>query len=69
MIGVLGHLILLSVGYIASLFFAPPEKSYRAMTLWGWMESKKLNRLNQLDEAKVEEVTPLGARPAEGGRA
>jgi SSS family solute:Na+ symporter len=41
MIGVLGHLVLLSVGYIASLFFAPPEKSYRAMTLWGWLENRK----------------------------
>src|SRR5262249_10529067 len=41
MIGVLGHLILLSVGYVASLFFAAPEKESRAMTLWGWLESRK----------------------------
>jgi SSS family solute:Na+ symporter len=41
MIGVLGHLVLLSAGYVASLFFAAPEKSYRAMTLWGWLENRK----------------------------
>src|SRR5262249_17007190 len=41
MIGVLGHLVLFAVCYVASLFFAAPEKEFRAMTLWGWLENRK----------------------------
>src|SRR5580765_172842 len=55
MIGVLGHLVLLSVGYVASLFFATPEKSYRAMTLWGWLESRKLKKTTQTTGAATAE--------------
>ena len=47
MIGVLGHLILLGVGYAASLFFAAPEKECRAMTLWGWLENRRSTRSNE----------------------
>jgi SSS family solute:Na+ symporter len=39
MIGVIGHLVLLIVGYVAS--FAFPASDARAMTLWGWLERKK----------------------------
>ena len=41
MIGVIAHLVLLVVGYVASLFFPAPESDSRKMTLWGWLE---LNR-------------------------
>jgi hypothetical protein len=68
MIGVLGHLILLSVGYVASLFFAAPEKSYRALTLWGWLENRRLKKLNGLNELnKAEDITQLGAQVLRGG--
>jgi hypothetical protein len=70
MIGVLGHLVLLCVGYVASLFFAPPEKSYRAMTLWGWLETRKLNELNPLHELhEVKGVTQLETPAVQGGEA
>jgi len=41
MIGVIGHVVLLVVGYLASWFFAPPDPSLRAMTIWGWLERKR----------------------------
>src|SRR5258708_23559727 len=44
MIGVLAHLVLLGTGYVASLFFPPPESSTYEMTLWGWLARKRLNR-------------------------
>jgi SSS family solute:Na+ symporter len=40
MIGVLGNVILLVVGYLASLPFAG-EVEAQDMTLWGWLEKKK----------------------------
>jgi SSS family solute:Na+ symporter len=44
MIGVLAHLVLLSVGLVASYFFPPPPEENRAMTLWGWLEGRKGER-------------------------
>jgi SSS family solute:Na+ symporter len=41
MIGVIGHIVLLVVGYLASFFFAPPEPALRELTVWGWMEKRK----------------------------
>jgi SSS family solute:Na+ symporter len=57
MIGVIGHVVLLAAGYAASFLFAAPERVSREMTLWGWLERKKLGRLGE-----------SGARPDhEGG--
>jgi SSS family solute:Na+ symporter len=41
MIGVIAHVILLSVGYVASFFFARPDVNSRQMTLWGWLDRAK----------------------------
>jgi SSS family solute:Na+ symporter len=45
MIGVLAHLVLWGFGYAGSFCFAPPDSSSRAMTLWGWLEQRRLERL------------------------
>ena len=42
MIGVLGHLVLLVVGYLGSLIFPKPDKASREMTLWGWYDRCRL---------------------------
>jgi SSS family solute:Na+ symporter len=44
MIGVVGHLILLLVGYVASLFFIGREINTRAMTIYGWLDKRKILR-------------------------
>jgi len=41
MIGVFAHVVLLSVGYTASLFFPPSDDASKRMTLWGWLELKR----------------------------
>jgi solute:Na+ symporter, SSS family len=41
MIGVIGHLVLLTVGYTSSFFFRDKEPPKRDMTLWGWLEKRK----------------------------
>jgi SSS family solute:Na+ symporter len=41
MIGVVGHLVLLVTGYVASFCFAAPSTDVRAMTLWGWLEKRR----------------------------
>jgi SSS family solute:Na+ symporter len=41
MIGVIAHVIVLVVGWIASFCFAPPEETTRSMTIWGWLEMRK----------------------------
>lgn len=41
MIGVIAHVVLLSVGYVASLFFPKPDEATQRMTLWGWLEQKR----------------------------
>jgi SSS family solute:Na+ symporter len=41
--GVLAHVVLLVVGFAASFLFPPPEPGNRALTLWGWLERRKLD--------------------------
>ena len=41
MIGVIGHVILLVVGYLASFCFAAPDPTARELTVWGWLERRK----------------------------
>jgi SSS family solute:Na+ symporter len=41
MIGVIAHLIVLVVGWLASWLFPAPAPEVRAMTLWGWLEKRK----------------------------
>jgi solute:Na+ symporter, SSS family len=54
MIGVVGHVVLVVVGYAASWLFPAPDKSFRAMTLWGWRD-----RLKSLQPAAAgAETTP-----------
>lgn len=40
MIGVGGHLVLVAVGYLSSLFFTSHHPN-RELTIWGWLESRK----------------------------
>lgn len=43
-IGAVGHLVLLVVGYLASLLIPPAaahEESLRRMTFWGWLKQRK----------------------------
>ena len=58
MIGVVGHIVLVVVGYVASLFFAAPDRSLRELTLWGWLHWKK---------AKTLAVTPGSISPDQTG--
>ena len=44
MIGVIGHLIVLVVGYLASLPFPPDANVKSEWTFWGWMASRKMLR-------------------------
>lgn len=41
MIGVIGHIVLVVVGYIASLGFGTRHGVARELTLWGWLEQKR----------------------------
>ncbi|MEY4387149.1 MAG: hypothetical protein RLY20_2432 [Verrucomicrobiota bacterium] len=41
MIGVISHLIVLVVGWLASFCFEAPASDTRAMTIWGWLEKRK----------------------------
>lgn len=41
MIGVIGHVIVLVVGWVASLFFPQDTAVKREWTLWGWLQSRK----------------------------
>ena len=45
-IGAIGHIVLLSVGYFASLFFRNPDKGPEPLTLWSWRRSRPANRLS-----------------------
>jgi SSS family solute:Na+ symporter len=38
MIGVIGHIVLLVVGYFASFLFRAPDASAKKLTLWGWLQ-------------------------------
>lgn len=46
MIGVIAHLIVLVVGWLASFAFAAPPVETRALTLWGWLEKRRTLPLN-----------------------
>ena len=41
MIGVIGHVVLLVVGYVASFFFPASTPEHKEMTLWGWLAQRK----------------------------
>jgi len=41
MVGVLGHIVLVAAGWLASFFFAPPAPDTHALTLWGWLERRR----------------------------
>ncbi len=41
MLGVIAHVIVLVVGWLASFGFPAPKKITREMTLWGWLEKRK----------------------------
>jgi SSS family solute:Na+ symporter len=46
MIGVIGHLVLLVVGYAASFVFPNTSAKTRDMTLWGWLRLRKSSPQN-----------------------
>jgi SSS family solute:Na+ symporter len=48
MIGVIGHVVVVVVGYLASFLFTPPEPAMRELTLWGWLEKRKKQRMEQV---------------------
>lgn len=58
MIGVIGHLVLMGVGYTASLCFPTDPASGRDLTLWGWLEKRRAPRLETGACA-----TPVSPRP------
>jgi SSS family solute:Na+ symporter len=41
MIGVVGHLVLIVVGYAASLIFSTDTEVARELTIWGWREGRR----------------------------
>jgi hypothetical protein len=41
LIGVVAHIVLLDVGFVASLFFATDANANRALTLWGWLDRRR----------------------------
>jgi SSS family solute:Na+ symporter len=41
MIGVIGHVIILFVGYVTSWFFPPDTNLKREWTIWGWLDKRK----------------------------
>jgi SSS family solute:Na+ symporter len=41
MIGVIGHVVLLVVGYTASFLFPASSPEHREMTLWGWLAKRR----------------------------
>ena len=52
MIGVIGHLVLMIVGYAASLCFPTDPAEGSDLTLWGWLQRKKSS------------PSPTGVQPA-----
>ncbi len=54
-IGAVGHLVLLAVGYLASLLLPagrPAEEPLVRMTLWGWMEQRRAEAVAVADVGK-----------------
>jgi len=58
MIGVIGHVIVLVVGYLASLAFPPDANVRMEWTFWGWIAKRKILR-----EEKI--VAPATAMEAQ----
>jgi len=46
MVGVIGHVVLVVVGYFASYLF-PQQENIRELTLWGWLDHKRELSLNK----------------------
>lgn len=57
MIGVIGHVLLLVSGYLGSYLFAPPPEECRRMTLWGWLERRKVGH-RDTSPVRVPEASP-----------
>jgi SSS family solute:Na+ symporter len=57
MIGVIGHVIVLVVGYFASLLFPADTHSKKEWTLWGWLEKRKT--LKSAGASAPPRVTPI----------
>jgi solute:Na+ symporter, SSS family len=47
MIGVIGHVIVFSVGWFASLFFPADPKVKQEWTFWGWMERRNVTHTEE----------------------
>ena len=60
MIGVIGHLIVLIIGYLASFAFPPEANLKSEWTLWGWLQKRKTLKTEQNKSlpAVAMEVTP-----------
>ena len=57
MIGVIAHVIVLVVGWLASFGFPVPEKVTREMTLWGWLEKRKTLGADKIIAASATEAS------------
>jgi solute:Na+ symporter, SSS family len=51
MIGVIGHLTLIVVGYAASLCWPSRQGTGSDLTLWGWLEGRTLKQASEMDES------------------
>lgn len=51
MVGVLGHVVLVVIGWLGSFLFAPPPPEIRTLTLWGWLERRRGVYRSVSDEA------------------
>jgi SSS family solute:Na+ symporter len=56
MLGVIAHVIVLVVGWLASFGFPAPHGDTRAMTLWGWLEKRKTLSAEQVVAAPATEA-------------
>jgi SSS family solute:Na+ symporter len=48
MIGAIGHLVVIVVGYLASLLFHSAGRNIEELTLWGWLRLKRTHDLVQV---------------------
>ncbi|MDT8067382.1 MAG: sodium:solute symporter [Terriglobia bacterium] len=48
MIGVIGNIVLLGVGYFAAFVFSEADEKKRSMTVWGWLDQVKMRRDQEL---------------------
>ena len=56
MIGVIAHVIVLVVGWLASFGFPAPQLNTRAMTIWGWLEKRKTLNIEKIAATVTTEV-------------